>query len=470
MSRRRRSSSNVGPNGPGMDRSPIVGRRAQQLAARRAERRARIERPIRVAVAAVTAAFHTHDQSSASDRRADRLMRRRARVHRQTRRVVGLVCAVLLMFGGFAAVWAYFSSTGSGAGAASVGSITAPGAPTLSTSTSTVHVSWTAPSGTPVFGYYVLRDGGAASAGCGSAAAPITAQNCDDLNVPDGGHDYTVTAVLASWHATSGSSHIVVQSDGVAPDGPTLISPQTSGANSGTFSNGVFNASTWGTGCTAPATICGTAADNAGGSGVKKTQLQIAGTDGTNNGKYWDGGAWASGPLFLDAVGTSSWSYALPLPDDGTYSLVARTFDNAGNQSLDTSESITVDNSSATVAAPDVAASTTFGAGPVYVNNEPVTLSDGASDAAGSGVRSVAYYYCPGSLGTCSGGTGIGTSTTSVGSWPVIWAPLPADGPYRVVAVATDNAGNVSGPSDPTSVSVDTTPPNVSRPIVNGNS
>ena len=426
MSRRRRSSSNVGPNGPGMDRSPIVGRRAQQLAARRAERRARIERPIRVAVAAVTAAFHTHDQSSASDRRADRLMRRRARVHRQTRRVVGLVCAVLLMFGGFAAVWAYFSSTGSGAGAA--------------------------------------------SAGCGSAAAPITAQNCDDLNVPDGGHDYTVTAVLASWHATSGSSHIVVQSDGVAPDGPTLISPQTSGANSGTFSNGVFNASTWGTGCTAPATICGTAADNAGGSGVKKTQLQIAGTDGTNNGKYWDGGAWASGPLFLDAVGTSSWSYALPLPDDGTYSLVARTFDNAGNQSLDTSESITVDNSSATVAAPDVAASTTFGAGPVYVNNEPVTLSDGASDAAGSGVRSVAYYYCPGSLGTCSGGTGIGTSTTSVGSWPVIWAPLPADGPYRVVAVATDNAGNVSGPSGPTSVSVDTTPPNVSRPIVNGNS
>ena len=41
---------------------------------------------------------------------------------------------------------------------------------------------------------------------------------------------------------------------------------------------------------------------------------------------------------------------------------------------------------------------------------------------------------------------------------------------YRVVAVATDAAGNVSAPSAATAITVDTTPPTVSRPAVNGHS
>jgi hypothetical protein len=38
------------------------------------------------------------------------------------------------------------------------------------------------------------------------------------------------------------------------------------------------------------------------------------------------------------------------------------------------------------------------------------------------------------------------------------------------VAVAVDAAGNSSGPSAATPVTVDTTPPTVSRPTVNGHS
>ena len=90
-----------------------------------------------------------------------------------------------------------------------------------------------------------------------------------------------------------------------------------------------------------------------------------------------------------------------------------------------------------------------------------------------SGMQSVAYFFCPGSAGACTSATPwtpIGTSTTATGNWPMTWAtPLPADGPYRIVAVGTDNAGNVSGSSTATLVTVDKTPPTVSRPIVNGN-
>jgi hypothetical protein len=126
-----------------------------------------------------------------------------------------------------------------------------------------------------------------------------------------------------------------------------------------------------------------------------------------------------------------------------------------------------------TAPAPGATAAVTFGTNPLFVKNEVVTLTEAATDAH-SGVSSVSYYYCAGASGSCTSAnwTLIGSSTTSAGNFAVITAaPLaPLDGPYRIVAVAADNAGNGSGSSAATLVTVDTTPPTVSRPIVNGHS
>src|SRR5919198_1589055 len=66
------------------------------------------------------------------------------------------------------------------------------------------------------------------------------------------------------------------------------------------------------------------------------------------------------------------------------------------------------------------------------------TLSASASDT-GSGVASVAYYYC--SPSPCTPNTLIGSSSTGP-SYSFTWASQPPDGTYDVRARATDNAGN----------------------------
>ena len=82
--------------------------------------------------------------------------------------------------------------------------------------------------------------------------------------------------------------------------------------------------------------------------------------------------------------------------------------------------------------------------------------ADTAADT-GSGVQKVTYYYCPGYSGSCTSTnwTLIGTSTTAT-TWAYSWATAaqPADGAYEVVAVGTDNVGNVSGSSTSVPVTV----------------
>jgi hypothetical protein len=84
------------------------------------------------------------------------------------------------------------------------------------------------------------------------------------------------------------------------------------------------------------------------------------------------------------------------------------------------------------------------------------TLTDTASDA-GSGVQSVAYYYCSGFSGSCtsSNWTPIVPTSGSASPYSVTWTGQPADGPYQVVAVGTDNVDNTSGPSTSIPVTVD---------------
>lgn len=95
----------------------------------------------------------------------------------------------------------------------------------------------------------------------------------------------------------------------------------------------------------------------------------------------------------------------------------------------------------------------------VKVTSSANALSDTAIDPAGtngSGVASVSYYYCVGVTGSCTSAnwTPISTSTTATNGYPANWTNQPANGGYRLVVVAQDNAGNSSTVSAATPVTV----------------
>ena len=107
----------------------------------------------------------------------------------------------------------------------------------------------------------------------------------------------------------------------------------------------------------------------------------------------------------------------------------------------------------------------------VLVHNGAI-LTDTATDA-GSGVASVAYYYCPSSnftTLTCTSSTpwtSIGTSSSD-SPYSVTWNGQPTNGDYVVVAVATDNVLNTdAAPSGSIPVTVSNNAPTVtiSSPI-----
>jgi hypothetical protein len=127
---------------------------------------------------------------------------------------------VLLTLGGLGlaltitgVAWAFWTSTGSGTASATTGTLNQPTTVVATTTagSSTVGVSWTAPTtGATPTGYYVTRINASnvSSPACGtSPAATIASSPCNDTGVADGTYTYKVTAVINhSWTATSASS------------------------------------------------------------------------------------------------------------------------------------------------------------------------------------------------------------------------------------------------------------------------
>ena len=110
-----------------------------------------------------------------------------------------------------ASAWAYWSTTGDSAASVTTASFEAPTDVAAAVRGTTVDVSWTPPSsGAAADGYYVTRQsGGITSSACGtSPESPATASStsCSDVAVPDGTYTYAVTAVLATWTASSDPS------------------------------------------------------------------------------------------------------------------------------------------------------------------------------------------------------------------------------------------------------------------------
>ncbi|MFJ6159001.1 hypothetical protein ACIQF8_18495 [Pseudarthrobacter sp. NPDC092184] len=126
-----------------------------------------------------------------------------------------VIAAVVIMGAllGAAPSAAYWGSSGTGSTTAPVATLLPPTNVTVpASSNSNVTVSWTPSSGalTPT-GYVVTRLSGTdAFAACGSSyAAPIAASTCTDTSVPEGTHQYRVTAVYRSWTAAGAVSGTV---------------------------------------------------------------------------------------------------------------------------------------------------------------------------------------------------------------------------------------------------------------------
>ncbi len=100
------------------------------------------------------------------------------------------------------------------------------------------------------------------------------------------------------------------------------------------------SASNYASGCgTAAEDLCGTASDTAPGV-VARVDVRIK----NPSGQYWNGSAFQAAELWLNASGTTAWSYVLPwagLAANTTYELAAQAYDDAGLPSSDASVSFT---------------------------------------------------------------------------------------------------------------------------------
>ena len=103
-------------------------------------------------------------------------------------------------------------------------------------------------------------------------------------------------------------------------------------------------------------------------------------------------------------------------------------------------------------------------AGPSNPFNVSLAVQNGAklTDTVietGSGLKSVAYYYCSGFTGSCTSSNWTLIGTAASGTAQVTWTNHTLiNGPYRVFVFATDNLDQVSSPSSPLPVTLQNTP------------
>src|SRR5262249_55347834 len=164
-----------------------------------------------------------------------------------------------------------------------------------------------------------------------------------------------------------------------------------------------------------------------------------------------------SSDLLLGAatISAGNWSYTTPALLDGSHSFTAKATDNAGNTTITSAVTATVDTTpptetiSTTINTETGTTGTSRSAG--VTKDNTLGLSGTVSDA--SGVSSVQVY---------DGAALLGTATIISGNWSYTPAALP-DGSHSFTAKATDNAGNTTTTSAVTATvntgTVDTTPP-----------
>jgi hypothetical protein len=147
--------------------------------------------------------------------RSRRIVRPALEVAYRLKKALVLANVPLLVVMVVTSATAFFTAASSGHAAATVGSLTAPVAPTATAGAGTVPLSWSSvppPNGTGTVRYYVQRDGANAGGNCPTQSSPSTATSCTDSGLSAGTYHYTVTAVWNSWSATSGSTAVTLAS------------------------------------------------------------------------------------------------------------------------------------------------------------------------------------------------------------------------------------------------------------------
>ena len=131
-------------------------------------------------------------------------------------RALGILVILAMLMGVSGTAWAFWTTAGRGTGTATTGTLGAPSgvSATSPAGSSSVAVSWTAPSsGVVPAGYWVERTdtatGSKAAACASSASSLLTSTSCSDGSVPDGTYRYTVYAVRSGWTAVSAPSATV---------------------------------------------------------------------------------------------------------------------------------------------------------------------------------------------------------------------------------------------------------------------
>jgi hypothetical protein len=371
---------------------------------------------------------------------------------RRSRRFVAVALVVALGLAVAGGVIAFFvaGATSGSYGAAQAGSVNVPTSVTVPaySTTGTVHVSWTGSTlanGGAVAGYWIQRYAGSTpSNSCGtSLASPIGTLSCNDTGVAAGQYTYTVSAVYHNWFRESAPTSVVVV-DQTAPTS-TISFPAAA----------PYNTAGWNGGCATK--ICGTAQDEAGGSGLQKVEVSVQ----RGSGNFWNGSAFSTSTQVWNlASGTSNWSYAFPagnFPADGGYTVSVRATDNAGTvQSPATTRTFTYDTTAPTATIDLQAGSDSGTSNSDNITNAAslvfnVTFSESVSGlSAGNFTNTGTATGC--SFGSLTGSGASYTITASGCSAGTIVVRLAAN-------AVSDTAGNQNALTNGSTVTIDRTAP-----------
>ena len=202
-----------------------------------------------------------------------------------------------------------------------------------------------------------------------------------------------------------------------------------------------------------PGILDGTAADAPPGE-VDGVQLTI---HNTSSNSYWDGGSWSSTQTWLNATGTSTWSYTMPPLTDGEYSITAKCYDVAGHESSPASDSFNFDTVPPTVIINDIP---DFAGSLSSISGTAVDMPPGQVDKVQVAIMNATdNRYWDGTSAWITNQTWLDTDGTA--SWSYTMPSLTNNKSYSIKAKALDKAGNWSNQALESFV-VDTAIPTVS--------
>ncbi len=196
--------------------------------------------------------------------------------------------------------------------------------------------------------------------------------------------------------------------------------------------------------------INGTAADTAPGE-LEGVQVQLSKGAGST---YWNGSEWQEAAVWLDATGTTSWSYAVSGCEEADYAVKARSIDEAGNVSTEAGDSFAYDGTQPQVDMEGIADA---------VNS--LTLVSGTAADGRSGVTLVtvlikddeADRYWDGDSWVAAD-TWLDASGTTSWSYDTSGISWASGHIYTATARSTDGAGNLSGAVSDTFIFDDISP------------